>query len=95
MRVALRERGIDVTTAEDAGLQSAPDLDHLEYARRKARVIFSQDADFLALHKAGHPHAGIVYCRQQSRTIGQIVRALAQLWELCDADDLAGHVEFI
>lgn len=40
-------------------------------------------------------HARIVYCQQQSRTIGQIVLALAQIWATCPAEDIANRVEFI
>ncbi len=93
--IALRQRGIDVTTAHDAGLLTAPDAEHIEFARREVRVILTQDADFLAMHRTGQAHAGIVYCKQQSRTIGEIVRSLARLWELCDATEMRDHVEFI
>jgi predicted nuclease of predicted toxin-antitoxin system len=72
--IALRLRGIDVTTARDAGLLNSTDLEHLEFARREGRVIFTQDTDFLAMHRGGTAHAGLVYCRQQSRTIGEMVR---------------------
>jgi predicted nuclease of predicted toxin-antitoxin system len=43
----LRRRGIDVTTTVDAGLLSAPDEEHLAFAKRDARVIVTQDSDFL------------------------------------------------
>ncbi len=93
--MALRQRGIDVTTPQDAGLVSATDLEHFEFSLREGRAIFTQDADFLAMHHAGIAHAGIIYCPQQSRTIGQIVRTLAQLWENCDAEEMLGRVEYI
>jgi predicted nuclease of predicted toxin-antitoxin system len=64
---ALERRGIDVTTPATAGLAGSDDLEHLDFCRREGRVIFTQDADFLALHRAGEPHAGMVYCQQQSR----------------------------
>jgi predicted nuclease of predicted toxin-antitoxin system len=43
----LRLRGIDVTTAADANLLTASDEDHLAYALRETRVIFTHDDDFL------------------------------------------------
>ena len=56
----------DVTTTPDAELQGADDLAHIAYALGEARVIFTQDDDFLRHHHAGVPHAGIVYSRQGS-----------------------------
>jgi len=92
---ALRLRGIDISTPRESGLLAATDLAHVAFALAEGRAIVTQDADFLALHKSGVEHAGIIYCQQQSRTIGQIVRSLAQICELCGADDLIARVEFI
>ena len=93
--IALRQRGIDVTTPQDVGLLSATDAEQVEFARREARVIFTQDTDFLRFYQSAVPNAGIVYCRQQSRTIGQMVRSLAQLWENCDSREMVNRLEFI
>ncbi len=93
--IALRQRGIDVTTAQDAGLLSSSDLENLEFARREGRVVFTQDTDFLAIHRSGADHAGIVYCRQHSRTIGEMVRFLGLMWEICDAAEMHNRVEYI
>ncbi len=38
---ALRTRGIDVTTTTDAGLLQAADEDHIRFAERENRVIFT------------------------------------------------------
>jgi arylsulfatase A-like enzyme len=46
----LRGHGIDVTTTADAQLLSADDEDHVAFALREGRVIFTNDADFLRLH---------------------------------------------
>lgn len=56
----LQQRGVDVLTAQEAGLIGTPDADHLAYAIEQNRVIFTQDADFLRLHAEGVDHAGIV-----------------------------------
>jgi predicted nuclease of predicted toxin-antitoxin system len=55
----LRRRGIDVTTAADAGLLGKSDSEHMEFARRSVRVMVSGDADFLALSNAGVEHSGL------------------------------------
>ena len=70
----LELRGTDVSNTHDAGLQDAEDLDHIAFALAEGRVIFTQDDDFLRHHHAGVAHAGIVYSKQGTRSIGDIVR---------------------
>lgn len=91
----LRRRGIDVTTARDAGLIGAPDEDQLAYARTEGRVLVTHDSDHLKLHHAGVPHAGIAYCHPRSRSIGQLVLSLAWISRTHSAEDLTGQVEFL
>ena len=43
----VRRRGIDVVTTVDVGLVSADDLQHIYFARRGHRVIYTHDEDFL------------------------------------------------
>ena len=91
----LRRRGIDVTTTAEVNLISASDEEQIEFALTEERVIFTQDDDFLKLHKLGISHYGITYCRQRSRTIGEIISTLALIWEWVEPDDIKGKVEFI
>lgn len=63
----LRRHGIDVTTTSEAGLIGAPDEEHATYALSVGRVIVTQDRDFLGIHAAKIPHAGIAYCRRGTR----------------------------
>ena len=72
----------------------ATDIEHLALAASKERVVFSQDADFLRLHAAGHEHAGIVYAPQQT-PIGLIVGGLMLLFELMSPAEMKNHVEFL
>jgi predicted nuclease of predicted toxin-antitoxin system len=92
--VGLRLRGIDVSTTHEAGLQNAEDLAHIVYALAEGRVIFTQDDDFLRHHRAGVHHAGIVYSKQGSRSIGEIVRYLKLMNDCLDAEDMIGQVEY-
>src|SRR4051794_26550112 len=78
----LRRLGIDVTTSAAAGLLGAADADHLAFGLIQGRVIFTEDDDFLSLAAAGVEHAGLVYCKQNTRSIGQMVRILELLWEV-------------
>jgi len=72
----LRRLGIDVTTTTEAGLLGATDADHIHFGLIQQRVIFTEDVDFLILANAGAAHAGLVYCQQNSRSIGHIIRSL-------------------
>ncbi len=91
----LRRRGINVTTAKDAGLIGATDEEHLAFALAHERVVVSHDNDFLKLDHARRPHAGIAYCHQQARSIGELVLALAWLWRTRTAEEVHGKVEFL
>jgi|SRR5579864_237087 len=91
----LRHRGIDVTTARDAGLVGATDEEHVTFALSQNRVSESHDSDFLRLDHAGVPHAGIAYCAPGHRTVGQIVNRLTDLWRTRQSEDMCGKVEFL
>lgn len=43
----LRELGLDVVTAADAGLIHRDDSDHLAFAQRENRILVTNDKDFL------------------------------------------------
>lgn len=90
----LRERGVDTLTVSEAGMLGASDEEHLAFARREGRVLFTQDDDFLRLHAAGVEHAGIVYARQPT-AIGEAIRGLVLVFELLDPDEMEGQLEFL
>lgn len=91
----LRRRGIDVTTTPEVGLVGASDPEQVAYAVSEGRVIFTQDGDFLGIDRAGTWHPGIAYCEKDSRSTGQIIAALVDIWEYLDPEDMAGHVEYL
>jgi hypothetical protein len=91
----LRKLGVDVSTSSDAGLLGAADVDQLAFGLTEGRVLFSEDHDFLILAAAGVEHAGLAYCRQNSRSIGQIVRALELIWEVYETAEMKNHIEFL
>ena len=92
---ALRRLGIDVTTTPEAGLRQADDLSHLEFTRREGRVLVTQDADFLRYHAQGVPHAGIAYCKKESRTTGQMIETLRLMYEILADDEMENAVEYL
>jgi hypothetical protein len=91
----LRRRGVDVTTTPEVGLLGAIDEDQIGYCLAQGRVIFSYDDDLLRLAASGLEHAGVVYCRQRKRSIGEIVRGLVLIRERLDPADLAGQIKFL
>ncbi len=90
----LRERGVDTLTVSEAGMLRASDEEHLAFARREGRVLFTQDDDFLRMHASGVEHAGIVYSRQQI-AVGDAIYGLVLVAEVLDSEEMRGHVEFL
>ena len=92
---ALRRRGVDATLPSEVGLTAASDEAHLEYGRRRERMVVTHDPDVLRLHAAGKPHGGIGFCASGTRSIGQISRALLDLHVRFTAESMRNRVEFL
>lgn len=90
----LRERGIDAVTAAEAGTLGAEDPWVLDHLKTEGRVVITHDADYLRLHAAGVPHAGIVYAPPDN-SIGDIIRGAWLIAEVLDSDEMMNHVEFL
>lgn len=81
-------------TTPEAKRMGEADADHLDFARRTGRVLFTQDDDFLALHAAGAEHAGIVYAAQHT-PVGRIVSGLVLVHDVMEPGEMVGRVEFV
>lgn len=90
----LRQRGIDVLTVAEADRLGAADEEHLAFAFQEGRTVFSQDDDFLRLAAAGVSHAGIVYATQGT-PIGEVIRGLVLIYQILEAEELVGQLEFL
>lgn len=90
----LRHRGVDVLTVVETGMLGAADEDHVERARAEGRVIFTQDDDFLRLHAGGMDHLGIIYAPQQT-PVKDIIRGLMLIFQVLDAEEMHGQIEFL
>lgn len=90
----LCRRGADVLSAQEAGMSGANDYDQLSLANKEGRIVFTKDADFLRLHKAGVSHQGIIYSSRQS-PVGYTVRVLMIIYDLVTPEEMSGRVEFI
>ena len=93
--VALRQYGVDVTTAVDAGLRTKSDLEQLEFARQEERVVVTHDRDFLRMASADHEHFGIAYCQIGSRTVGELIRSLQLIYDVLQPDEMHNHIEYL
>lgn len=91
----LQRRTIDVTTTPEAGLLAAADEVQLAFAQTQGRVLFTQDADFLRLHRAEVSHAGIAYCVPGKLSTGNIIRGLVLIWELLEPEEMVNRLEFL
>jgi predicted nuclease of predicted toxin-antitoxin system len=91
----LRRRGIDVTTTPEVGLLGASDEEQAAWCLAEGRVIFTQDHDFLAIHAASVPHAGIAFCKKDTLRIGAMVRGLILIWEFYEPEEMTGRVEYL
>lgn len=91
----LRKRRIDVTTTPEQGLIAVSDEVQLEFSLFQGRAIFTQDTDFLRLNQSNINHLGIVYCPQQTKSIGQIIQGLVLIWELLEPEEMLGRIEYL
>ena len=89
----LRQRGVDVLSVSEAGTLGADDAEHLAFAWKQKRVIFTHDDDFLKLAATSEAHAGIVYSPQHMG-IGTIIRGLRLIREVLESD-MQNQVEFL
>ena len=90
----LRQRGVDVLTTPEANKLHASDEEHLSFAYSQGRVIFTQDDDFLKLASSGKVHAGIVYAHQHT-PIGHIIQGLMLIYQVLEAEEMIGNIEYL
>ncbi|MGL6094417.1 MAG: DUF5615 family PIN-like protein [Fimbriiglobus sp.] len=91
----VRALGIDALTVQDAGRCGIADPDQLTVAESEGRVMVTLDADYLVLHAAGAPHAGIAWVPAKKCGTGYLVSALALLHGACTPAELRNHVEYL
>ncbi len=87
---ALRQRGIDVLTAQQVNNLNVDDGEHLQFAISEGRVLVTQDEDFLKATR----HTGIAYAHQRT-PIRQIIESLVLIAEAMTEDEMINHVEYL
>ena len=96
---ALRSRGVEVTSASEAGLLGQTDEAQLSWANEQGRVVFTHNVgDFCRLHgqflREGNAHAGIVVA-EQGPSVGERLRRLLKLNDARDAEQMRNRLEFL
>jgi uncharacterized protein with PIN domain len=95
----LRERGIDVLTAEEDGRNETPDLEILDRANTLGRVVFSRDQDFLReasrRQRISERFAGVIYAHKQKVSIGVCITDLEYLAQAGSPEDFMDKVYFL
>src|SRR5262245_58646745 len=96
---ALRQRSVDVLTAQADGAAEFLDPDLLDRATELGRVLFSQDEDLLVeatrRQRHGVTFGGVVYAHQLKVTIGQCVNDLEIIAKAGELADLTNRVQFL
>lgn len=97
--LALRERGVDVLTAQEDSHSRINDEDILRRAYELQRVVFTQDVDFLRLaaryQREGLPFGGIVFARQEVSAIGIYITDLVLIASVLTYEDMLNQVIFL
>ncbi|MEC4813883.1 MAG: DUF5615 family PIN-like protein [Scytonema sp. PMC 1069.18] len=91
----LRRRGIDVTTTVEVGLRTQSDDAQLDLICQEQRVLFTQDDDFLRIASRTNNHPGIAYCKQGTRSVGQMIESLVLIYEVYTPQEMVGRVEYL
>ena len=97
---ALRDRGVDVTTTSESGLNEADDEAQLTQATQENRVLLTYNAaDFCRLHtdivRAGRHHSGMIVAEQQRLPVGEMMRRVLRLRAALDAGAMQDRLEFL
>ncbi|MDJ0578449.1 DUF5615 family PIN-like protein [Crocosphaera sp.] len=91
----LGSRGIDVTTTITAGLRTASDESQLDFIRQQKRVNFTHDRDFLIIASQTNEHPGIIYSKQRTRSLGEIIEGLMLIYQVYSPEEMVGRVEYL
>ncbi len=96
----LRDRGIDVLTALEAGMSSATDEEQLAFAVAQDRTLYTLNVgDFCRLHAdslaAGTDHAGILVIPRQRYSIGEKIRCVIGHIDSVSAEEMRNRLDFL
>jgi len=95
---ALRKRGFDAITTQEANLKGYSDREQLEYAINQKRAVLTFNrGDYLQLHtqyyQEGIDQAGIIVSEQLP--IGELLRCLTRLLTSLTAEEMKNHLVYL
>jgi len=95
----LRQRGVDVLTAQEDGADELDDSLLMDQAATLGRVIFSYDDDFLkeaARRQAnGQPFSGVITLQREHINFRVCLDDLEVVAKVYDAEDIRNCVEYL
>lgn len=95
----LRERGVEVLTAQEDGSERLEDPDLLDRAAILGRVLFSQDEDLLVeanrRQHEGIPFVGVIYAPQLGLTIREFIDDLEIIGKAGVSADFENRVIYL
>jgi hypothetical protein len=93
----LRQHGIDVLTAQEAGRCGLPDSDQLAFTTAQERVMVTHDTDYLVLAASGVDHAGVAWgdATKYRNLVGPLINMLMLLHGVLERDDMRNRVEYL
>jgi hypothetical protein len=97
---ALRARGVDVITVNEAALTGVDDDQVLARATTDGRTVYTfNTGDLCRLHgeymRQGWEHAGIIIVPRQRYSVGEPLRRLFQLMTTKTAEQMRNQMEFL
>ena len=95
---ALRARGVDVLTTQEAGNMGLADMRQLAFATENKRSLFSYNkGHFARIHyqwmSIHRPHGGIIVSDQLM--IGPVLRRLMKLHFSLNSEDMRNRLEYL
>lgn len=95
---ALKIRGVDVLTTQEAGNKGLDDIDQLDFAITSGRVLLTHNkGDFARLHKIfltkGKTHLGIIISDQLP--VGELLKRFMRLWFRLSAEQMKNRLEYL
>jgi predicted nuclease of predicted toxin-antitoxin system len=95
---ALRNRGVDCVTTQEAGNKGLSDAEQLAFTAGENRTVVTHNRkDFILLHneyaRSGKAHAGIVVADQLP--VGLTLKRFMKLWFAKTTTDMANRLEFL
>lgn len=90
---ALRNHGVDVLTAQQAGMLGIDDEVHLEFSSSQDRVLIKHDQDFLNL-QWNMNHRRIVYAHRQT-PMRRIIEGIILIYEAMTEEEMENHIEYL